>query len=71
MKTKKAKIKSAKQPVGIKIGADSGSVDAASKAVMEILYCPAGSAEKIAALESLGRICSVNNSTISHCSIQM
>lgn len=62
--------KSAKQKLDapmIQIGASKDSVAAAGKAVMDILYSPAGSAEKIAALDTLGRICNVNGSTIQNC----
>lgn len=63
----KKKAKKKDQAVMLQIGASTQTVESASKAVMEILYSPAGSAEKIAALESLGKICSVNGTSVSSC----
>lgn len=61
------KGKQKKQMAMIHIGADVKAVQAAEKAVMEILFCPAGTKEKITALETLGRICNVNGTAIQNC----
>lgn len=64
---KAAKKKKQQAPM-LQIGSSAETVAAAEKAVMEILFCPAGSKEKIAALEALGRICNVNGTAVSNCS---
>lgn len=52
----------------LNVGASVAAVDATARAVLEILAAPyADQLTKRMALKTMGRICSVNSSTISNC----
>lgn len=70
---KVVKHKKEKQPaiVGIQIGPSAEAIAQTRAAIMDILRATVGESTKVVALETLTKVCNVNNATVQNVSMSM
>lgn len=57
---------------GINIGVSKETVTECRAAIMDILRCPnVGETTKVVAMETLTKVCSVNNATVQNCTLSV